>query len=111
MTNSQRNEPVDFRVKIDKMLDGEGSTKAYASMTIGNAFAVHDIRITEKDNEIRVSMPFRSYTAGGKKQYSDICHPVTAEMRQAIHEAVKAAYEAELAHRMAGQQCGMMQRM
>ena len=51
MGNTQKNTPVDIQVRIDKLLDGDSSTKAFASATIGNAFAVHDIRITEKDDK------------------------------------------------------------
>ena len=71
MENTQKTNPVDIKVRIDKLLDGDSSTKAFASATIGNAFAVHDIRITAKDDEIRVNMPFRSYTSGGEKKYTD----------------------------------------
>ena len=54
MGNTQKNTPVDIQVRIDKLLDSDSSTKAFASATIGNAFAVHDIRITEKDDTARV---------------------------------------------------------
>ena len=50
MGNTQKNPAPTIRAKIDRLMDGEGSTKAYASVTIADAFAVHDIRITEKDD-------------------------------------------------------------
>ena len=101
MGNSQKNTPVDIQVRIDKLLDGDSSTKAFASATIGNAFAVHDIRITAKDDEIRVNMPFRSYTSGGEKKYTDTFHPITAEARTELYDAVKEAYEQALEQQMA----------
>ena len=35
--------------RIDRMVDGDFKTKAYASATIGGAFAVHGIRVIESD--------------------------------------------------------------
>ena len=101
MGNTQKNTPVDIQVRIDKLLDGDSSTKAFASATIGNAFAVHDIRITEKDNKVTVSMPFRSYKSGGETKYVDTFHPVTADARAYITAAVTAAYDEALEQRMA----------
>ena len=78
MGNTQKNTPVEIQVRIDKLLDGDSSTKAFASATIGNAFAVHDIRITEKDDKVIVNMPFRSYKANGETKYVDTFHAGTA---------------------------------
>ena len=75
MGNTQKNTPVDIQVRIDKLLDSDSSTKAFASATIGNAFAVHDIRITEKDDKVIVNMPFRSYKSGGETKYVDTSTP------------------------------------
>ena len=35
--------------RIDRLMDGDFKTKAFASATIGGAFAVHGIRIIESD--------------------------------------------------------------
>lgn len=101
MANKQTKNPIDIRVKIDKLLDGDSSTKAFASATIGNAFAVHDIRITEKDDKVIVNMPFRSYKANGETKYVDTFHPITAEARNQLYDAVKEAYEQAQEERMA----------
>ena len=101
MGNTQKNTPVDIQVRIDKLLDGDSSTKAFASATIGNAFAVHDIRITEKDDKVSVFMPSRSYKSGGETKYVDTFHPITAEARTELYDAVKEAYEQALEQRMA----------
>ena len=101
MGNTQKNTPVDIQVRIDKLLDGDSSTKAFASATIGNAFAVHDIRITEKDDKVMVNMPFRSYKSGGETKYVDTFHPITADARAALYDAVKEAYEQALEEDMA----------
>ena len=101
MANKQTKNPIDIKVKIDKLLDGDSSTKAFASATIGGAFAVHDIRITEKDDKVMVNMPFRSYKSGGETKYVDTFHPITAEARTQLYDAVKEAYEQALEERMA----------
>ena len=101
MENNQNNPTLDIKARIDKLMDGDGATKAYASVTIGGAFAVHDIRITEKDDKVLVNMPFRSYKANGETKYVDTFHPITAEARAKLYDAVKDAYEQALEERMA----------
>ena len=95
-------ETIDIKVRIDKLMVGEDSAKAFASATIGGAFAVHDIRITEKDNKVTVGMPFRSYKSGGETKYVDTFHPITAETRSALVAEVTKAYEAALEQELAG---------
>ena len=101
MANKQTKNPIDIKVKIDKLLDGDSSTKAFASATIGGAFAVHDIRITEKDDKISVRMPFRSYKSGNETKYVDTFHAITAEARANMVNAVTEAYEQALEQHMA----------
>lgn len=84
-------------VRIDKMLDGQGKTKAYASANIGGAFAVHGMRVIETDKGRFIAMPQDSYMMGNVKKYTDLFHAVTAEARTALIEAVNAAYEQKLA--------------
>ena len=45
MAKTQGKTPIDIQVRIDRLMVGEDSAKAFASVTIGGAFAVHDIRI------------------------------------------------------------------
>lgn len=101
MGNTQKNPAPTIRAKIDRLMDGEGSTKAYASVTIADAFAVHDIRITEKDDKISVRMPFRSYKSGSETKYVDTFHAITAEARTNMVNAVTEAYEQALEQHMA----------
>ena len=101
MANKQTKNPIDIKVKIDKLLDGDSSTKAFASATIGGAFAVHDIRITEKDDKVIVHMPFKAYKKDGETKYTDTFHAITAEARTALVSAVTEAYEQALEQQMA----------
>lgn len=86
-----------FNVKIDKLFDDETkSIRAAASLNIGG-FAVHGIRVFEKDDQIWVSMPQNSYkNANGEVKYDDVFHPVTAEARKELHSAVLAEYQQAL---------------
>ena len=85
-------------VRIDRMVEYEGSkVKAIASVNIGNAFAVHGIKVMDSEKGIFVSMPQSKYEKDGKVQYSEICHAVTKEAREALNSAVLSAYEDKLA--------------
>ena len=90
MGNTQKNPALTIRAKIDRLMNGDGNTKAYASVTIGDAFAVHDIRIIEKDDKISVRMPFRSYKANGETKYVDTFHPITAEAGAKLYPRLTA---------------------
>lgn len=83
--------------RIDRLVDQEDSNiKAYASVNIGGAFAVHGIKVVDSVKGLFVSMPSNSYKKDGKMQYSDICHPITAKARNELIDKVTEAYEAKL---------------
>ena len=83
--------------KIDKMVDGNGSTRAYASINVAGAVAIHGLRVMDSRKGVFVSMPTRSYEDGnGNTKYSDIAHAVTKEMHNAIIAKVLDAYEQAL---------------
>lgn len=68
---------------------GDGRVRAIASITIDDALAVHDIRIIQGERGLFISMPSRRRVSG---EYYDVAHPVTAEARAVVQEAVLAAY-------------------
>lgn len=83
--------------RIDRLTEnGDSSVKAYASVNIGGAFAVHGIKVIDSVKGIFISMPSNSYRRDGKTQYSDICHPITAEVRNELIDKVIEAYAAKL---------------
>ena len=88
--------------RIDRMVDFEGSkTKAIASANIGGAFAIHGIKIMDSDKGLFVSMPQSKYEKDGKTHYSEIFHPITAESRTTLNDAVLNAYEQKLCEEQA----------
>ena len=68
--------------------------RGFASVTIDNQFVVHDIRILEGDNGLFLAMPSKQVAPG---EYRDIAHPINAEMRQVLEDAVLKAYHESLA--------------
>lgn len=76
-------------VKIRRLSD-EGNMKAIVSVTFDNEFAVHDVKIIEGPNGVFVAMPSRRMADGN---YRDIVHPINAETREKIQEAVFKEYE------------------
>ncbi|PLS19041.1 transcriptional regulator [Bacillus sp. M6-12] len=75
-------------VRITKA-EGQGTLKAFASVTLDGVFAVHGIRVVEGKNGLFVSMPNRQVKEG---EYKDIAHPVTKEFKQELSDAVLAEF-------------------
>ncbi|SEW38030.1 stage V sporulation protein G [Ruminococcaceae bacterium KH2T8] len=75
--------------------DPTAAKKAAASITIGNVFQIHGISIVEGQKGLFISMPQRASEKNGEKKYFEVAHPTTAEMRQAVTDAVMKAYGQE----------------
>lgn len=76
-------------VRIRKIND-EGKMKAIVSVTFDNEFVVHDIKIIEGQNGLFIAMPSRKM---GEGDFRDIAHPINAEMRNRLQEAILSQYE------------------
>ena len=84
-------------VKIDRKLDRpDSAVKAFASVTLDGAFAVHGLKVMQTDKGRFVAMPSNSYNKDGKTHYSDVFHAVTKAAREAIQSAVLQAYDREV---------------
>ncbi len=84
-------EITDVRVrKVSK----EGKMRGIVSITIDNEFAVHDIKVIEGDNGVFIAMPSRKSSDG---EFKDIAHPINAESRKKIQDAVIDGYNKALA--------------
>jgi stage V sporulation protein G len=66
-----------------------GPTKAIGSVTIGNCFVVHGVRVVEAEKGLFVAMPQRK----DGERYRDVAHPVTSEMRTIMGSAVLEEYQ------------------
>lgn len=73
-----------YPVKDDERL------KAYASIVIEDGFVVKDIRIIKGENNLFVAMPNKKLKDG---RFADIAHPIKADVRDLIEDAILNAYE------------------
>ena len=80
-------------VKIRKIFE-EGPMKAVVSVTFDNALALHDVKVINAREKFFVVMPSRKNPDG---TYRDIVHPINADFRAELEEAVLKAYDEELA--------------
>lgn len=95
-TKNQKAKTPTVTARIDRLIDIDGNNmKAVASANIAG-YAIHGIKVMDSEKGLFVSMPQSKYQKDGKTQYSDIFHPVTAESRTELNDAVLAAYEQKL---------------
>ena len=81
---------TDVRVRV---IAKEGKMKAIASITIGDEFVVHDIKVIEGENGLFIAMPSKKAADG---EYRDIAHPIKPETRAEIQRLILAEYEVAL---------------
>jgi stage V sporulation protein G len=84
---------LDCEVRAFPIAEPKGKTKGYASVTVGGLFGAHNLSIVEGTNGLFVAMP---QTRDARGDYRDIFHPVTAEGRQALQDAVLNEFAASL---------------
>ncbi|MBQ9778853.1 MAG: SpoVG family protein [Clostridia bacterium] len=80
-------------VKIRKLFD-EGPMKAVVSVTFDSQLAVHDIKVIHARDRYFIVMPSRK---NPDDTYRDIVHPINAQFRGALEDAVIRAFEEALA--------------
>jgi stage V sporulation protein G len=74
-----------------KRIGGEGKVKAFCSITLGNQFVVHEVKVINGANGLFVAMPSKRM---GDGEFRDLMHPLTAEAREALQKTVLEAYVA-----------------
>ena len=79
-------------IKVRKLFD-EGPMKAIVSVTFDGQLAVHDIKVIYARDKFFIVMPSRK---NPDNTYRDIVHPINAQFRGVLEEAVIAAYNKEL---------------
>lgn len=99
--NTKRNkhsETPNISVRINRLIDDNSNTKAYASVNIGGTFAVHGLKVIDSRKGLFVNMPSRPYKdENGETKYADQFHAITADARNALNDAVLDAYEQAVA--------------
>ena len=77
-----------------RKVNSENRMKAVASVTFDNEFVIHDIKVIESQNGLFIAMPSRKTPDG---EFKDIAHPINAQMRQYLENAILEKYETALA--------------
>ena len=73
-----------------RKIQTDGRMKALVSITLDDAFVVHDLRVIEGNSGLFVAMPSKRTPDG---EFRDIAHPINSEMRQEIQDAVMKVYD------------------
>ena len=76
-------------IRIRKIMD-EGRLRAVVSVTVDEMLAIHDVKVVQGDDRLFVAMPSRRDELG---IFRDIVHPISAEARGYLENAVIEAYE------------------
>ena len=79
-------------IKVRKLFE-EGPMKAIVSVTFDGQLAVHDIKVINARDKFFIVMPSRK---NPDESYRDIVHPINAQFRGMLENAVITAYEAAL---------------
>ena len=73
-------------------VSNEERLKAYATITIDNAFLIRDLRVINGNTGLFVAMPSRKMKDG---TFKDIAHPLNSETREKMERVILAEYERE----------------
>ena len=74
--------------RIDRLINDESKTKAYATLTINDTFAIHGVRLIQGKNGLFASMPSRAVTT----EYVPFANPITKEASDAVRTCLVNAY-------------------
>ena len=87
-----------IKVRIDKLVDVEDcNTKAFASVTVSGAVAIHGIRVMNSRKGLFVAMPASNYVdENGETKFSESAHPISKESRDMLNSKVMEAYDQAL---------------
>ncbi len=77
-------------VRVRKVAKDSSKMKAVVSITIDDAFVVHDIKVIEGEKGMFIAMPSRKSTDG---EYRDIAHPINSTTRERIQNLILKAYD------------------
>lgn len=82
-------------IKIRKVFDDESPMKAVVSVTLDDQLALHDVKVIYAKEKYFIVMPSKKNPDGS---YRDVAHPIRAEFRDELNNAVLDAYFEELKH-------------
>lgn len=74
-----------------------GPVLAYANVILDNKFIIRGITLIETEKGRFISMPSRRLR-NERKSFRDTCHPLNAEVRNELTDAIFAAYDEFIAN-------------
>lgn len=80
-------EITDVRVR---RVETDSKMRAIVSITIDDAFVVHDIKVIEGEKGLFIAMPSKKASDG---EFRDIAHPIKASVREYIQTKILDAYQ------------------
>lgn len=83
-------EITDVRVR---KFSKEGKMKAVVSITLDEAFVIHDIKVIEGEKGLFIAMPSKKGLDG---EYRDVAHPINTQIREKIQNAIMEGYHRAL---------------
>ncbi len=81
---------TDVRIR---RINSEGRMKAIVSVTLDDAFVIHDIKVIEGQEKLFIAMPSRKTPDG---EFKDIAHPIKTEVRELLEEKILEKYQESL---------------
>ena len=82
-------------IKIRKIFEaGNGPLRAVASITLDHQLAIHDVKVIYARDRFFVVMPSHKNPDGS---FRDIVHPINAEFRATLENAIIEAYHEAVA--------------
>ena len=84
---------VKLEVRAYPISEPQGSTVAFASVTVNDMIAINGIRVVSSEKGLFAAMPQTKDTKG---EYRDIAFPVMKGLRQEINKAILDEYAAQV---------------
>ena len=80
-----------IKIEVSRIhkLDGAGALKAFADVSIADAFIIKGVRVMESKEGLFVAMPRE---AGKDGKYYNVVIPLTREVKDAIEKVVLEVY-------------------
>ena len=77
-----------------RKVNGENGLVAFASVVVNEDLVLNDISIRKKDDKIFIGEPVgkKYQDKDGKDVYPKYFHPITADFRKALNDAIIAKY-------------------
>ena len=78
-----------FKAEIKKVFEDQDKLRAVASVVLDDCFVVKNVRVVDGAKGLFIFMPSRRNVKG---EFSELCFPLSAELRRELSDAVLQAY-------------------